>query len=88
MPVSLCIKHTYRDSDIFDMFVSKMFDVTCVPIQRLGYNIRDVVLKNHVPLAQIAKINIDLLIEITDIMDRVCIIKISYNIVILLSTYI
>lgn len=70
VPLSLCIKHTYRDSDIFDMFVSKMFDVTCVPIQRLGYNIRDVVLKNHVPLAQIAKVNIDLLIEITDIMDR------------------
>ncbi|XP_048267982.1 uncharacterized protein LOC100651582 isoform X2 [Bombus terrestris] len=70
MPLALCIKHTYKDSDIFDMFLTKLFDVTCTAVQRLGYNVRDAVLKNDVPVAQIAKVDIDMLLEIMDIMDR------------------
>lgn len=79
MPLALCIKHTYKDSDIFDMFLTKLFDVTCTAVQRLGYNVRDAVLKNDVPVAQIAKVDIDMLLEIMDIMDRVCAIKIFDN---------
>lgn len=61
------------------MFVTKMFDVTCTAVQRLAYNIRDVVLKNDVPIAQISKVVIDMLLEIIDIMDRVCIIILFCN---------
>lgn len=77
--MGLCIRHSYKDYDLFDMFVTKLCDVTCTAVQRLGYNIRNVVLKNDVSVAQISKVVIDILLEITDIMDRVC----TNNIIIL-----
>lgn len=70
LPLGLCIKHSYKDYDLFDMFVTKLCDVTSTAVQRLGYNIRNVVLKNDVSIAQISKVVIDILLEITDIMDR------------------
>jgi len=55
------------------MFVSKIFDVTCTTVQRLAYNMRDILRKGDLPLEQICKVSIDLLLEISDIMDRVSI---------------
>jgi len=53
------------------MFVAKIFDVTCTTVQRLAYNMRDILRKGDLPLEQICKVSIDLLLEISDIMDRV-----------------
>lgn len=61
------------------MFVNKLFEITCVPVQRLAYNVRDVIAKNNLPITQIAKVSIDMILEITDVMDRVCIIKNCYD---------
>ncbi|KZC11785.1 PREDICTED: uncharacterized protein LOC107189986 [Dufourea novaeangliae] len=70
MPLCVCIKHTYITHDLFDMFIDKMCDVTGTIVQRLAYNIRDSVYKNDLPLPHICKVSIDILLEITDIMDR------------------
>ncbi|XP_043258227.1 uncharacterized protein LOC122400707 isoform X1 [Colletes gigas] len=70
IPLAVCVKQTYITHDLFDMFLTKMIDVTCTAVQRLAYNIRDAVYKNDLPLAQICKVSIDILLEITDIMDR------------------
>ncbi|XP_076240863.1 integrator complex assembly factor Brat1 [Calliopsis andreniformis] len=70
LPLATCIKHSYVSHDLFDMFITKMFIVTCTAIQRLAYNIRDTIFKNDLPVAQISKGCIDMLLEITEIMDR------------------
>ncbi|CAK9801931.1 hypothetical protein ANTPLA_LOCUS3012 [Anthophora plagiata] len=70
IPLSMCIKHTYKEHDLFDMYITKMFDVTCTAVQRLAYNIRDVMFKNDLPMTHIAKVCIDIILEIMDIMDR------------------
>lgn len=73
--MAACVKHSYINYDLFDTFITKMFDVTSIVIQRLAYNIRDTVYRNKLPLAQISKVSIDMLLEMTDIMDRVIIIQ-------------
>ncbi|XP_076748688.1 integrator complex assembly factor Brat1 [Xylocopa sonorina] len=70
LPLFSCIRHSYIDHDFFDMFITKMFDVTCTAVQRLAYNIRDTIVKNDLPIVQIAKVTVDMLLEITEIMDR------------------
>ncbi|XP_066588058.1 uncharacterized protein [Prorops nasuta] len=70
LPLCVCIKKDYINHDLFDMFVNKIFDVTCTSVQRLAYNIRDTIWKGDLPLEQICKVSIDMLLEITDIMDR------------------
>jgi len=67
----VCIKKNHLNHDLFDMFINKIFDVTCVPVQRLLYNMRDIIRKSDLPMEQICKVSIDLLLEISDIMDRV-----------------
>ncbi|KAG5309952.1 BRAT1 protein, partial [Acromyrmex insinuator] len=70
IPLCVCIKKNHLNHDLFDMFINKIFDVTCVPVQRLLYNMRDVIRKSDLPMEQICKVSIDLLLEISDIMDR------------------
>ncbi|CAK9816800.1 BRCA1-associated ATM activator 1 [Anthophora quadrimaculata] len=70
IPLCMCIKHTYKEHDLFEMYITKMFDVTCTAVQRLAYNIRDVMFKNDLPITHIAKVCIDIILEIMDIMDR------------------
>lgn len=53
------------------MFLNKLFEVTCTTMQRMAYNIRDIIRKENLPIEQICKVSIDLLLEISDIMDRV-----------------
>lgn len=53
------------------MFINKLFDVTCITVQRLAYKMRDIIRKGDLPMEQICKTCIDLLLEISDIMDRV-----------------
>lgn len=55
------------------MFLNKIFEVTCTTVQRLAYHIRDIIRKEDLPVEQICKVSIDLLLEILDIMDRVSI---------------
>lgn len=55
------------------MFINKLFDLTCTTVQRLAYNMRDIIRKGDLPMEQICKVSIDLLLEISDIMDRVSI---------------
>lgn len=73
IPLCVCIKKNHLNHDLFDMFVSKIFDVTCTTVQRLAYNMRDIIRKGNLPMEQICKVSIDLLLEISDIMDRVSI---------------
>ncbi|KYN28360.1 PREDICTED: uncharacterized protein LOC108770504 [Trachymyrmex cornetzi] len=70
IPLCVCIKKNHLNHDLFDMFINKIFDVTCVPVQRLLYNMRDIIRKSDLPMEQICKVSIDLLLEISDIMDR------------------
>lgn len=53
------------------MFLNKIFEVTCTTVQRLAYHIRDIIRKENLPIEQICKVSIDMLLEILDIMDRV-----------------
>lgn len=75
-PLLVCLKKSYKKHDIFEMFVHKMFTITCQPIQRLAYEARDVMLKEELPLELICKSCIEMLLEIVDLMDRV---SIFYN---------
>lgn len=84
----MCIRQSYVQHDLFDIFLTKMFDVTCTAVQRLAYNIRDTIYKNDLPLTQMSKVCIDILLEITEIMDRVNISKNNYNSVNRLVNYI
>ncbi|XP_078035209.1 integrator complex assembly factor Brat1 [Augochlora pura] len=70
IPLAVCVKQTYMSYDLFDMYINKLCDVTCTAVQRLAYNIRDTVYKNELPLTHICKVSIDIILEITDIMDR------------------
>ncbi|EFN61120.1 HEAT repeat-containing protein C7orf27 [Camponotus floridanus] len=70
LPLCLCIKKNHLNHDFFDMFINKLFDVTCTTVQRLAYNMRDIIRKEDFPMEQICKVSIDLLLEILDIMDR------------------
>ncbi|XP_015186913.1 PREDICTED: uncharacterized protein LOC107071944 isoform X2 [Polistes dominula] len=70
LPLCICVRKDHIQNELFDMFINKIFDVTCMPVQRLLYNIRDVIWKSDLPLENICKISIDLLLEITNIMDR------------------
>lgn len=56
--------------DFFEIFINKMFEITCTAIQRICYNIRDVILKTDLPLELICKSSIEMLMEIINIMDR------------------
>ncbi|XP_035721549.1 uncharacterized protein LOC118441356 isoform X4 [Vespa mandarinia] len=70
LPLCICVKKDHVHHELFDMFINKIFDVTCMPVQRLLYNVRDVIWKSDLPLEHICKVSIDLLLEITNIMDR------------------
>jgi hypothetical protein len=56
---------------LFEEFMEKLFALTCTPVQRLAYSIRDVICKNDFPMEFICKSTVDYLLEIVDIMDRV-----------------
>ena len=56
---------------LFEEFIDKMFEVTCIPVQRIAYSMRDVLLKNDLPLESICKAAVDNLLDILDVMDRV-----------------
>ncbi|CAL1678631.1 unnamed protein product [Lasius platythorax] len=70
LPLCVCIKKNHLNHDFFDMFINKLFDLTCTTVQRLAYNMRDIIRKGDLPMEQICKVSIDLLLEISDIMDR------------------
>ncbi|EFN89501.1 uncharacterized protein LOC105184184 [Harpegnathos saltator] len=70
LPLCVCIKKNHINHDFLDMFLNKIFDVTCTTVQRLAYHIRDIIRKDDLPMEQICKVSIDLLLEILDIMDR------------------
>lgn len=57
--------------DFFEIYINKMFEITCTAIQRICYNVRDVILKTDLPLELICKSSIEMLMEIINIMDRV-----------------
>lgn len=71
LPLCVCIKKNNWAHDLFDMFVNKIFDVTCLPVQRLAYFMKDVIRKEDLPMEHICKVSIDMLLEIINIMDRV-----------------
>lgn len=70
----MCIRSHYnKDHDFFEMFIDKLFDVTCLPVQRMVYNIRTIMRENDdLPLEQICKVTVDILTELKDVMHRVC----------------
>ncbi|EZA54607.1 hypothetical protein DMN91_006727 [Ooceraea biroi] len=73
LPLCVCIKKNHMSTcsyELFDMFLNKIFDVTCTTVQRLAYNMRDVIRKGELPMEQICKASIDFLLEMSDIMDR------------------
>lgn len=72
MPLSSTFGAQNSKLNFFDIYVNKMFEVTCLNIQRIAYNIREVILKsNNLPMEQITKTTVQLLLEIIDYLDRV-----------------
>ena len=56
--------------------MDKMFSVTSVTLQRLAYNIRNVILQSpELPMESICATSIEHMLEIVDLMERVCAIK-------------
>ncbi|XP_033214963.1 uncharacterized protein LOC117171612 [Belonocnema kinseyi] len=71
MPLSSTFGAQNSKLDFFDTYVNKMFEVTCLNVQRISFNIREVILKSkHLPMEQIAKSTVQLLLEIIDYLDR------------------
>lgn len=72
LPLCVTMKPKYMKGHyLFEEYVDKLFNVTCTPVQRLAYSIRDVILKNAFPMESICKSTVDHILEIVDIMDRV-----------------
>lgn len=69
-PLCVCMKTANTSHDFFETFINKIFEITCTYTQRLAYNMRDIMLKEDLPLEQICKISIHLFLEIVNIMDR------------------
>lgn len=68
----VCLRKNRTSYDFTEMFMDKLFAVTCQPVQRLGYQTRDVMLREKdLPIEQICKSSIEVLLECIDIMDRV-----------------
>lgn len=60
-----------KDHYFFEEFMDKIFNVTSVSLQRLAYNIRNVILQNpDLPLEHICAATIEHMLEILDFMDR------------------
>ncbi|XP_032688076.1 uncharacterized protein LOC116852135 [Odontomachus brunneus] len=70
LPLCVCIKKSHIHHDFLDMFLNKLFEVTCTTVQRMAYHIRDIIRRENLPIEQICKVSIDMLLEILDIMDR------------------
>lgn len=75
----VCLKKNYKKYDIFEMFIYKVFSITCQPIQRLAYETKDVMLKEDLPLELICKSCIEMVLEVVDLMDRVSILYFEYH---------
>ena len=72
MPLSSTFGIQNVDNDFFEIYVNKMFEITCSNVQRLAYSVRDVILKNNdLPMEQIAKSAIEMVLEIIEYLDRV-----------------
>ncbi|XP_034935397.1 uncharacterized protein [Chelonus insularis] len=68
-PLLVCLRKGYKH-DLFEIFMDKMFNITCLPILRLTYEVRDVMLREDLPVELISKSCVEMLLEIIDIMDR------------------
>ena len=71
MPLSSTFGSKNKHNEFFETFVEKMFDITCNTVQRLTFNIRYVIQKTDLPMELICKSTVEMILEITDIMDRV-----------------
>lgn len=60
-----------KEHCLFEDYVDKLFAITCQPIQRIAYTMRDIIFKNEFPLESICKSIIEYMLEIVEILDRV-----------------
>ncbi|XP_014212634.1 uncharacterized protein LOC106642381 [Copidosoma floridanum] len=71
LPLTATFKPEYMKKHyLFEEFINKMFDITSTPVQRLAYAVRDVILKNNLPMEAICVVTVNYLLEMADIMDR------------------
>ncbi|XP_048507941.1 uncharacterized protein LOC105691973 [Athalia rosae] len=56
--------------DMLEMFAQKIFRLTCTYTQRLCYAMRDVLIKEAMPVEQIAKASVQIQLDVIDIVDK------------------
>ncbi|XP_063981218.1 uncharacterized protein LOC135164623 [Diachasmimorpha longicaudata] len=69
-PMGTTMRHSNMKHEFFEMFVDKLYDVTCQPIQRLSYLIRDLMLRESLPVEHICKSSIEMILETIDVIGR------------------
>ncbi|XP_015121081.1 uncharacterized protein LOC107043881 [Diachasma alloeum] len=69
-PLGTTMRHNNMKHEFFEMFVDKLYDVTCQPVQRLSYLIKDVMLRESLPVEQICKSSIEMILETIDVIGR------------------
>lgn len=69
-PMGSLMKRELMQNDCGKIFIDKLFDVTCQPVQRVCYDLRDAMDKEKINAQYICKASIEMLIEIIDVMDR------------------
>lgn len=72
MPLCTCIFVHEMDEDIMNIFVQKLFKISCNYTQRLCFMLRDTLLKEEMPLENICKTAIQIAMDIVDVIDRDC----------------
>ncbi|XP_011314951.1 uncharacterized protein [Fopius arisanus] len=69
-PLGTTMRYNNMKHEFFKMFVDKLFDVTWQPVQRLVYLVRDVMLKENLPVEQICKSSIEMILETINVIER------------------
>ncbi|KAL7307989.1 hypothetical protein TKK_0000077 [Trichogramma kaykai] len=71
LPLCAATKPEYKLAhSLFVDYINKIFHVTCTSVQRLGYNIREVLMKEPVPVEKICITSIENALEVINIIDR------------------
>ncbi|XP_058796302.1 uncharacterized protein LOC131667108 [Phymastichus coffea] len=71
LPLCVTVKPKHmKEHCLFEDYIDKLFTLTCQPIQRIAYTMRDILFKNDFPMEYICKSVVEYLLEIVEILDR------------------
>ncbi|XP_015590637.1 uncharacterized protein LOC107265565 [Cephus cinctus] len=70
LPLFISLRISYLNNDLFETYIDRMFDITCAPVQRLGYNMREIIYKSDICMESLSRYSLDQVLQIVHIMDR------------------